>query len=193
MLENTLAILKNLDTGLFNQINHSLQNSFFDVVMPLLSNAGNGGLLWIVLGLVLLLLGRPEIKKAAFLMLTALLASFLVGDEGLKHIFQRPRPFETVQGVVLLVAPPHSFSFPSGHAASAFACSLVLARKIPALGRPALILAAVIAFSRVYVGVHYPLDVLAGALLGATCAMLVMKFEAPVSRVTNKIKPPSFL
>lgn len=184
-------MVKSLDAGLFERINHGLHNSLFDVIMPLISNAGGGGLLWIVFSLVLFVLGRQETKKAALLMLAALFASFLAGEEGLKHIFQRPRPFETFPGVELLVIPPHSFSFPSGHAANAFASGLVLARKIPVLAWPALILAAVMAFSRVYVGVHYPLDVLAGSLLGVACALLVLKYEEAICRVAGKIKPPS--
>ncbi|MCL6635501.1 MAG: phosphatase PAP2 family protein [Peptococcaceae bacterium] len=190
MPEKILFVLKSLDLTLFDRINHSLQNSLFDAVMPLISNAGAGGLLWIAVGLILLVLGRPELKRAALLMLAALFVSFLVGEEGLKHVFQRPRPFVTIPGVDLLVAPPHSFSFPSGHAANAFACGLVLARKIPVLAWPALVLAVLMAFSRVYVGVHYPFDVLGGALLGAACALLVMKLEAPLSQMAEKIRPP---
>ena len=131
---------------------------------------------------VLIVIGRPDTKKAALLMLTALVAGYLAGDEVLKQIIQRPRPFETIAGVNLLVAPPGSYSFPSGHATAAFASSLVLARKIPALFLPVLILACVMAFSRVYVGVHYPLDVLAGSILGATCAALTLKLETIISR-----------
>lgn len=191
MPESIFSILKGLDAGLFERINHGLHNSFFDVIMPLISNAGGGGVIWVVFGLVLFVMGRQETKKAALLMLVALFASFLAGEEGLKHIFQRPRPFETFPGVELLVMPPHSFSFPSGHAANAFASGLVLARKIPVLAWPALILAVVMAFSRVYVGVHYPLDVLAGSLLGVACAQLVLKYEAAIFRVAEKIKPTS--
>lgn len=182
--------MESLDAGWFNGINHGLQNSFFDVIMPLISYAGNGGLIWIVFGFILLVFGRMETKKAVFLMLVALFASFLVGEESLKHLFQRPRPFETLPGVKLLVASPHSFSFPSGHAANAFASGLVLARKIPALAWPVPILAILMAFSRVYVGVHYPLDVLAGSLLGAVCALLVLKYETVIFHMTEKIKPP---
>ncbi|BAF60153.1 MAG: phosphatase PAP2 family protein [Pelotomaculum sp.] len=179
-----------LDAGLFNQINHGLHNSFFDFIMPLISRAGEGGLIWIVFGLAMFFSGRPVVKRAALLMLAALLVSYLAGEEGLKHLFRRPRPFETLPGVDLLVPPPHSFSFPSGHAANAFASGLVLARKIPALALPALSLAVVMSFSRVYVGVHYPLDVVGGALLGAACALLVLKGEAAVLHVPEKTKPP---
>ncbi len=121
MLSEVFLVLKAFDINWFMQINHNLQNPFFDWIMPAISKAGQGGLLWIILGLVLIIFGRPDIKKAAFLMLTALFAGYVAGDEVLKQIFQRPRPFEAIAGVNLLVAPPGSFSFPSGHATAAFA------------------------------------------------------------------------
>ncbi len=194
MFENTFSMISSLDAGLFNWFNHVLQNAFFDAVMPLISKSGDVGLLWIVTGLLLYMFGCirgcPDVKKTAFLMLAALLASFLLGEEGLKHVFERPRPFETLPGVELLVVPPNSYSFPSGHTANAFAVSLVLARKNPVLAGPVLFLAVLMAFSRVYVGVHYPLDVLSGALVGAVCALLVMKYEAAIFCLTERIKPP---
>lgn len=190
MSEGVFATLQRLDAQWFFHINHGLQNHFFNFIMPLLSKAGEGGLIWIVLGLVLYIFGRAEAKRAALLMLAALIASFLLGEEGLKHLFQRPRPFETLPGVNLLLPPPHSFSFPSGHAANAFASGIVLARKLPALAWPALILAVAITFSRVYVGVHYPLDILAGSLVGAACALLALKYEPLIFRTTRKNRPP---
>jgi len=187
LLSEVFLVLKAFDINWFMQINHNLQNPFFDWIMPAISKAGQGGLLWIILGLVLIIFGRPDIKKAAFLMLTALFAGYVAGDEVLKQIFQRPRPFEAIAGVNLLVAPPGSFSFPSGHATAAFACGLVLTRKTPILSWPVLILAGAMAFSRVYVGVHYPLDVLAGSILGVACAILVLKLEPVIFQAVKKI------
>ncbi len=181
--------LKSFDLSWLEKINHGLQNPFFDWLLPLISMAGGGGMIWIVFSLVLLTSGRSGTKKVAILMLMSLFISFLAGEEGLKHYFQRPRPFETIPDVDLLVKPPGSYSFPSGHAANAFASGLVLARMIPVLAWPVLILAALMAFSRVYVGVHYPLDVIAGSLLGAACALLVLKFESSITRTVQKIPP----
>ncbi|HHU87586.1 MAG: phosphatase PAP2 family protein [Pelotomaculaceae bacterium] len=174
--------IKYLDASCFKWINGSLHNSFFDGLMPLLSYAGQGGLIWIALGLSFFIFGRRSWKNAALLMLLALFASFLVDEELLKNIFRRPRPFETFAGINLLVLPPDSYSFPSAHTANAFAAGLVLARKIPSVAGPVLALALLIAFSRVYVGVHYPLDILAGALVGAACALFVLKLETRIFR-----------
>lgn len=194
MFERVFSILKSFDVELFYFINHTLHNGFFDLIMPLVSISGDRGLVWIMIGLALIIHRRQDTKMAAFLMLAALFISYLVGEEVLKNLFQRPRPFETLPGVELLVQPPGSFSFPSGHSANAFAAGLVLARKVPALACPAFIVAVLMAFSRVYVGVHYPLDVLCGALVGIACALPVLKLETLIfyinEKFNKKFKPP---
>ncbi|MCL6638804.1 MAG: phosphatase PAP2 family protein [Firmicutes bacterium] len=176
-----LSHIKQQDTSWFYTINSGFHNPLFDALMPALSRAADGGILWIVFSLALLLFGGRELKKASLLMLAALLGSFIIGDELLKNVVQRPRPFMAIPGVDLLVVPPHSYSFPSGHAAAAFAVWLVVARKIPPLSLPVVVLAAAIAFSRVYVGVHYPLDVLTGGVLGLLTALLVLRLERMVT------------
>lgn len=193
MLENTFATLMNLDAQWFYFVNQSLHNAFFNVVMPIITYTGENGLIWLCLAVFLYVSG-PQRRRTSFLMLLALLFSFVLGEEILKHIIQRPRPFLSLEGVNLLVTSPGSFSFPSGHTASAFASSLVIARKIPRLAWPLILLAVLMAFSRVYVGVHYPLDILGGALLGAICARLVLGLEASVYRSSRKTRrrPPSY-
>jgi undecaprenyl-diphosphatase len=192
MLENIFLTIKNLDIQWFYIVNQSIHNAFFNVVMPIISNAGENGLIWLLLALILYLTG-PKNRRTSFLMLVALFTSFVLGEEILKHIFQRPRPFLSLEGVNLLVAAPGSFSFPSGHTANAFASSLVIARKVPRLAWAVLLLAVVIAFSRVYVGVHYPLDILGGGLLGFLCARFVLGLEASVYRSSRKTRrPPSY-
>ncbi|WP_190258748.1 phosphatase PAP2 family protein [Pelotomaculum schinkii] len=189
MLESVFLTIKNLDIQWFYFVNQSLHNALFNVVMPFVSNVGDNGLLWLLFALLLYLFG-PKTRRTSFLMLLALFISFVIGEEILKHIFQRPRPFLGLEGVNLLVGSPGSFSFPSGHAANAFASSLVVARKIPRLAWPALLMAVVMAFSRVYVGVHYPLDILGGVLLGVLCARFVLGLEASVYRPSRRTRRP---
>ena len=106
-------------------------------------------------------------------MLLAVLAiTFLVGDVVLKNWIQRPRPFQEMP-VELLIPPPESFSFPSGHTSSSFAAASVIYRVRKSWGIAAFILAVLIGFSRLFLFVHYPTDVLAGAVLGLLVGNLV--------------------
>jgi undecaprenyl-diphosphatase len=131
-------------------------------VFKALTLIGTWGAVWLALGLLAaIVLRRPP----AFLVVAAADAIAQGASEGIKAAVDRPRPH-----VRPLVTVPHTPSFPSGHAASSFACALVLTWLAPRLGAPLLALASLIAASRVYVGVHYPLDVLAGALLGLAVA-----------------------
>ena len=92
----------------------------------------------------------------------------------LKNLVGRIRPFDVNTSIQLLVARPHDYSFPSGHTAASFAAAVILFLQLPKkYGIPALILAVLISFSRLYLGVHYPTDVLAGAVSGTLIALAV--------------------
>ena len=106
----------------------------------------------------------------------------------LKNLVARTRPYEVIDGLQLLVSRAVDLSFPSGHAASSFAAAVVMAKLLPKrYGIAALILAGLIAFSRLYVGIHYPTDVLFGAVSGCLIGWLVAKFygEKAVSGPTS--------
>jgi undecaprenyl-diphosphatase len=146
----------------------------------LLTRVGTYGLVWIVLGAVFAYLWRRPALYAQ--MLIALLGAESIA-RGLKEIFDRSRPTVRYPRPEALVYVPHTSSFPSAHAASAFACATILAAGAPRrVVVPFFLLAAAIAFSRVYVGVHYPLDVLAGAALGVAVALAVRLLLGPGSR-----------
>jgi undecaprenyl-diphosphatase len=98
----------------------------------------------------------------------------LLADEitiAIKHLVGRPRPFVRYAEPKVLVPIPHDHSFPSGHAATSFAAATMLSFAFPNFAPALLVLAAAVAYSRVYVGVHYPLDVIAGAALGTLVAL----------------------
>jgi undecaprenyl-diphosphatase len=140
---------------------------FLDPIFKTLTYAGTYGAVWLVLAAIFALaLRRPQIFVWT---LVADGLGELVSDV-LKAVIPRARPH-----LHALIARPHTHSFPSGHATTSFACATVLAFAVPRLRLPLLVLAAAIAWSRVYVGVHYPLDVVAGALLGAAIGIAVIR------------------
>jgi undecaprenyl-diphosphatase len=141
-----------------------------------LSWIGSLGAVWLVIALVVALTWR---RPAILLMVVAAdVAASLLSDLG-KALIPRHRPYEHQLG-----PPSSTHSFPSGHAATSFACATVLAHYVPRLRVPLYALAALIAFSRVYNGMHYPTDVLAGAILGVLVGLAVLAVgrRAPAPR-----------
>ncbi len=125
-----------------------------------------------------MVLRRPSIALAvpAVVVLADLAAS------GVKLATDRSRPEEKLDGIDVLVTTPSTASFPSGHAATSFAAAVVLAFALPALAPAFFVLAALVGFSRLYVGVHFPLDVLAGAALGAAVATALLLLARTLRR-----------
>jgi undecaprenyl-diphosphatase len=137
-----------------------------------LSKLGTLGLIWVLIALAIALSRRrPDLLV---LVLAADGAADLLAY-AVKRLVDTDRPPVRYAKPEPLVGVPRDHSFPSGHAATSFACATVLAFAFPRLAAPLYLLAAAIAFSRVYVGVHYPLDVLGGALLGALVAIALLR------------------
>ena len=145
-MEILLDIIRSVDYNILLLIADRLRGGVLDPVMTMLSLIGNGGAVWITL--------------------LAMLAGFIVGNLWLKELVMRPRPFVTHSDLTALLAPGDRWSFPSGHALSSFAAATALWCFHKKTGVLALVLAALIAFSRLYASVHYPTDVLAGMLIG---------------------------
>ena len=138
--------------------------AFLDTTMPLITRLGDAGILWILSALVLLLI--PKTRKvgaavAAALVLEALFCNLLV-----KPLVARIRPYDINTAVQLLIKAPADFSFPSGHTGASFAAVSALFFRKNRWWIPGVILAVLIAFSRLYLYVHYPTDVLAGVVIG---------------------------
>ena len=146
---------------------------WLDGPLWVLSVLGAGGLLWLAIAAVMAS-WAPRLRPAAWQVVVAVLLAQLVVDWGVKPVVQRPRPFVSDQATRVVGYQPPTYSFPSGHAASSFAAATVLAYAL-ARRRAAVtwILALLVAGSRVYIGVHYPLDVVCGAALGVVLGVLV--------------------
>ena len=153
-----------VEFSILDFIQNQFRTPFGDFVMPLISKLGNGGIIWLVLSGLLCVF--PKYRKAGVTMLTALALDVLLCNVMLKPLVGRMRPFTVNTGMELLINAPKDFSFPSGHTAASFAAAFALLFVKNKLWIPSMILASLIAFSRLYLYVHYPTDVLAGILLG---------------------------
>lgn len=154
-------------------IREHLTNPFLDMAMPLVSSLARHGEFWIVLALILLCFKKT--RKAGVAMAIAMACGFLVGNMGLKNLFARIRPYDMVE-VEMLVEHLSDFSFPSGHTLVSFNAAIALHHYHRKWGIAALVLASVIACSRLYLFVHYPTDVMAGVLLAVGIALLCCRF-----------------
>jgi membrane-associated phospholipid phosphatase len=192
-----------MDNSLFFLVNHGTSNAMFDMIMPFITAKNY---LLIIPYLFYVLYKAYKIQKSEFDIKTVLWAfilatfAFLLSDwlgNEIKHIIRRIRPCNVLEGVKLLVGCTKSYSMPSNHATNSFAAAVVLyyftRRNIPVLFSVyPLILAALVAFSRVYVGVHYPGDVVVGAFLGTAIAFVIVGLFRYAS-LHYKTKPHSTL
>lgn len=171
MLQTMITTINTIDGQLLLWLDEMVRTPILTVFFTFVTTLGNGGMIWIALSLGLTI--PKKTRKIGIMGICALLGSLLINNMLLKNLVARARPFDTWDYIVPLIARPGGFSFPSGHTASSFACASVLFRKLPKkYGIPALVLASLIAFSRLYLGVHYPGDVLAGVVSGVLISYL---------------------
>lgn len=156
-----------------------------DAVMTGLSTIGNAGIFWIVLGLLFCI--PKKYRKTGIQMVISMALTFVIGNLILKNLVARPRPCWLDPQIALLVKSPGDYSFPSGHSMNGFAASVALLCNDKKLGIPAVILASLIAFSRLYHFVHFPTDVVVGIFIGTIVAILV---HVCYQKQNRKIKPP---
>ena len=151
-----------------------------EVLTPLvvfITHLGDIGFIWIVLSLILLL--PRKTRRVGVLALIALALTFLIGNVLLKNWIARARPYDVFDEVRRLIEKQSDYSFPSGHTSASFAVSVVYCKRLPiTYGVLAILLAVAMGLSRLYVGVHYPSDVVGGAVLGALISLLVCAVDA---------------
>lgn len=171
-----------LDLHLFRVINRDLSNAVFDVLMPFVSGADEFRIPLVLGGIGLLIWGG---RKGRIVVVMALLLLVVTNwtCETLKLWFQRPRPCLDVEAArVLLGCSKSNFSFPSGHATNITAQAVFFASAYRSLAIPLILVAVAVGYSRVYVGVHYPTDVVGGAVLGLICAVVFIRLRREVER-----------
>lgn len=154
-------------------LQESIRNPWLDVFFTTITKLGNAGWFWIAVGLLLLVMKKH--RKEGVTVLLSLLIGFIITNLLLKNLIARPRPYTMIEGLNILISEPSDFSFPSGHTCSSVAAALALFQiSDRRLGIPACILAVLIAFSRLYIGVHFPSDVIVGAVIGACSAFIAV-------------------
>ena len=165
-----------------------LHTPVLDKIMCLITRLGDAGILWILLAAVLLLI--PKTRKSGLILAGALVVDALLCNLILKPLVARIRPYDVNTAVQLLVSKPVDYSFPSGHTAASFASVVALfMAEEGKLWKPALVLACLIAVSRLYLYVHYPTDVLGGMVFGILAGFagywIVKLLEAKLSGRKN--------
>ena len=167
--------IQQLDERALVWIAENVRCAVLNPLMELYTQLGNTGMLFIVLG-VLMLFWKPT-RRAGFSALCAMLIGLIVVNFTIKPLVSRPRPWLVIENFVNLVPERDPNSFPSGHTNAAFAFALAVSVSAPRrwMKVTAVCMAAVMGLSRLYVGVHYPTDVLCGALVGTFCGWLGWK------------------
>jgi len=167
-----ISLIQKFDSSILLQIKDNMHGPIMDKIMVISTYLGNGGLIWIIIATLLII--NKKYRKIGFMALLALILSTILGDEILKNVVKRIRPSADISVVNLLISKPLSYSFPSGHTTSSFAVAGVLSKYFKNYALEFFSLASLIAFSRLYLYVHYPTDVLAGIVLGLLCSGIVI-------------------
>lgn len=154
-----------LDAGILLFFQEFVRNRFLTPIFIAFTKLGDAGMIWILISVGFLFFKKT--RKIGCMSLAALLFSLCVNNLLLKNLIARGRPFDAIAELTPLVKRPTDYSFPSGHTAAGFCAACVFFRTLPKkAGIPLILLASVIAVSRIYVGVHYPTDILGGLISG---------------------------
>ncbi|MFA4911445.1 MAG: phosphatase PAP2 family protein [Desulfobacteria bacterium] len=171
--------LLQIDTSLFYFINNTMQNSLFDRIMPVITDIHYWKIVILIVWLALIVKGGRKGRVAAILVIVVVGFSDLLIAQVIKPVVARVRPCNVLPHVNLLVGCGglESYSFPSSHASNIFAAASFFGYKYKRLVGVFISIALLVAYSRVYVGVHYPFDVIGGAFVGVICAGIILIIE----------------
>lgn len=162
-----------MEFAILDFIQNNIRCGFLDFLMPKITALGNAGILWIIITVIFLL--SKKYRNTGIVMAIALILDLIGCNLILKPLVARERPFEINSAVNLLISAPKDYSFPSGHTAASFAAVGAMCFTKYKQWKIFGVIALIIAFSRLYLYVHFPTDVLFGALLGLIFAFLAYK------------------
>lgn len=171
MLSSIFDEILDVEFEILDFIQEHIRNPFLDLFFPLITKIGDDGMIWIAIALLLFFIKRH--RSAGLRLGAGLILHLLVCNLFLKNVVQRIRPFYYNDMIKLLIPPPGEFSFPSGHSMSSFLAATILYGYNKTWGIIAYVLAFFIAISRIYLYVHFPTDVLIGAVLGIILGVFV--------------------
>ncbi len=167
--------IMNIDFAILDFIHNNLSSGFMDFILPKITFMGNKGLIWIIAAFLLII--TKKYRKNGILLLIALLLGRIIGNQLLKNLIGRQRPCWINTDIHMLISVPRDYSFPSCHTLSSSAAATVLMETDKKIGIPALIIAIIMAFSRLYLYVHFPSDIIGGAVLGIAIGITVKQLS----------------
>lgn len=166
-----MSVITEFDFKILDLIHDKLSCGFLDLIMPKITFLGNAGLIWIIAAVIMLAV--KKYRRNGGELAVSLIGCVVIGNLLLKNLVARSRPCWINDTVNMLIAVPTDYSFPSGHTMSSFAAAAVIMHTDKRLGIAAYILASLIAFSRLYLYVHFPTDIIAGAVIGTAIGLAV--------------------
>lgn len=175
------------DEEILLYIQENLRNVSADRIMKAITHLGDMGIFWVIIITVLML--SKKYKKTALIMALTLSIGLLITNLVLKNSVHRKRPFHAIEELFPLIEKPKDWSFPSGHATSSIGCGLAMLKNMPKkYGISGFTIGILISLSRIYLGVHYTSDVVAGALIGTVSALSSEKIINKTEKIIKKNK-----
>jgi len=163
-----------LDRKILIYIQNNLRTAERDQIMRFITNLGDGGFVWLIIAFTLLV--SQKHRRTGLAMACAIAFGSIITNAIIKNSIRRIRPFEIIEELAALIPHPKDWSFPSGHTTSSVACGILLLKRMSKMiGLTGMTLAILISVSRVYLGVHYPSDIVAGAVAGVASATVAGK------------------
>ena len=159
--------IQNIDISVIEKIyrfQHNLNSELFNKIMIFFTILGDNGIIWIAIALILFL--NRKYRKIGVFSIVSLIICALAVNVILKPLIHRPRPFSELADITLLIKAPKDYSFPSGHTAASFVMVYIFFRHIKKYFIPVFITGILITFSRMYLSVHFPSDIIAGIIIG---------------------------
>lgn len=181
-----LEIISTYDWAVLHWIHNTLTYPVLNYLMPKITELGNGGIIWLLVGFVLI--ATKQYRRYGLILIVGLVLGVLVGNIFLKNLIERPRPCWIDHSVTLLIANPSDYSFPSGHTMASAIAATILTLSNKKFGYIAIPLAILIAFSRLYLYVHFPSDVLGATAIGLTIGLFIFNVSKKFIPVEKEVK-----